>query len=201
MSKSLLLASLIALGAASGAHAQIAAEHPRFCVMNVGPAQMMFSAFQENRTDAIFCQSIAEAGKTLIILDAKSNELRDMNIEARVLKDVGQKDWRDDLDANTVSRLPPGKYLAAAGTTSFNAEFAKDGEYMAVVRAFSDDGAKDYIGQYRFTVGADYTQIIATGVAVAAVSFTGFLLLWRRGSVGKAAAKAKPATSAARQSS
>ena len=56
--------ALIATLAASAAQAQIKAEHPRFCVMNVGPTQMMFSAFQENRTDAIFCQHVPELGKT-----------------------------------------------------------------------------------------------------------------------------------------
>jgi hypothetical protein len=200
MSKRLFLASLIALGAASGAHAQIAAEHPRFCVMNVGPTQMMFSAFQENRTDAIFCQSVAEAGRTLIILDAKSNELRDMNIEARVLKNVGQKDWRDELDALTIAVLPPSKYLQKGGTTSFHADLPKEGEYMTVVRAFSDDGGKEYVGQYFFTVGGSFEQSVAAGGAVAVASFAG-LLLWRRGSVAKPAPKAKPAASAARQSS
>jgi hypothetical protein len=195
MSKSLLLASLIALGAASSAHAQIKAEHPRFCVMSVGPTQMMFSAFQENSTDAIFCQNIPDLGRTMIILDAKSNELRDMNIEARVV--------RDDLDANTVARLAPGKHLARSGTASFNAEFGKNGEYFTVVRAFSDDGAKEYVGEYNFSVGESYEQIMATGAAVAAVSFAG-LMMWRRSGAArqaKAEPKVKPAGSAARQSS
>jgi hypothetical protein len=200
MSKSLFLATLLALGAASGAHAQIAAEHPRFCVMNVGPTQMMFSAFQENRTDAIFCQSVAEAGKTRIILDAKSSELRDMNIEARVLKNIGQKDWRDGIDVNTIAILPPGKHLQTGGTTSFTADLAKEGEYMTVVRAFSDDGGKEYVGQYFFTVGGSFEQSVAAGGAVAVVSFAG-LLLWRHGGTAKATTKAKPAASAARQSS
>jgi hypothetical protein len=203
MSKSLLLASLIALGAASSAHAQIKAEHPRYCVMSVGPTQMMFSAFQENSTDAIFCQTIPDLGRTMIILDAKSNELRDMNIEARVVRNVGQKDWRDDLDANTVARLAPGKHLARSGTASFNAEFGKSGEYFTVVRAFSDDGAKEYVGEYNFSVGESYEQIMATGAAVAAVSFAG-LMMWRRSGAArqaKAEPKVKPAGSAARQSS
>ncbi len=202
MSKSLLLASLISLGAATSAQAQIKAEHPRYCVMSVGPTQMMFSAFQENRTDAIFCQNIPDLGRTMIILDAKSNELRDMNIEARVVRNVGQKDWRDDLDANTVARLTPGKHLERSGTATFNADLEKDGEYFTVVRAYSDDGGKEYVGQYDFSVGGSYEQIVATGAAVAALSFAG-LMVWRRTSSGredKAEAKPKPAGSAARQS-
>lgn len=199
MPKRLFLASLIALGAATGGHAQIAAEHPRFCVMNVGPTQMMFSAFQENRTDAIFCQNVPELGKTMIILDARSNELREMNIEIRLLKNLGQQDWRDDLDAATVAVLPPRKYLEARGTASFNYDFAREGDYIALVRATSDDGAKEYVGRYYFTVGASYEATLATGALAAAASCAG-LVMWRRSSAAKSGRRAKGASSAARQS-
>ncbi len=202
MLRKLFLASLAAF-AATAAQAQIRAEHPRFCVMSVGPTQMMFSAFQENKTDEIFCQHIGDVGKTMIILDAKSNELRDMNIEVRVLRNVGQKDWRDDLDATTVTVVPPKKYLETRGTTSFNYDFSKEGEYIALVRATSDDGAKEYVGQYYFTVGESYEQAMATGALATVAAFAG-LVMWRRSQAGKAskpAPQSKPAASTARQSS
>jgi hypothetical protein len=170
--------ALIATLAASAAQAQIKAEHPRFCVMNVGPTQMMFSAFQENRTDAIFCQHVPELGKTMIILDAKSNELRDMNIEVRLLRNVGQQDWRDDLEATTVAFLPPGKRLESRGTASFTHDFTRDGDYIAVVRAYSDDGAKEYVGEYMFTVGDDFEQALMSG-GIAALFGCAAALAWR----------------------
>ncbi|MEK4034753.1 hypothetical protein WOC76_10040 [Methylocystis sp. IM3] len=196
-----LFASL-AVCAATAAQAQIRAEHPRFCVMSVGPTQMMFSAFQENKTDEIFCQRVPELGKTMIILDARSNELRDMNIEVRVLRNIDQKDWRDDLEATTVTALPPKKYLQDRGTTSFTYDFGKEGEYIALVRATSDDGAKEYVGQYYFAVGESYEQAMATGALAAAMGFGG-LVMWRRSQsakTAKTATQGKPASSAARQS-
>jgi hypothetical protein len=204
MSTKLVLASLAVLAAASSAQAQIAAEHPRYCVMSVGPTQMMFSAFQENRTDEIFCQRISDVGKTMIILDAKSTELRDMNIEVRLLRNIGQKDWRDDLEATTLTVLPRSKYLVDRGTTSFAYDFGKEGEYIALVRATSDDGAKEYVGEYYFTVGATYGAELAAGSLAAAAGVAG-LAMWRRGQNGKtakakAAEPAKPAGSAASQS-
>jgi hypothetical protein len=170
--------ALVATLAASAAQAQIKAEHPRYCVMNVGPSQMMFSAFQENRTDAIFCQNVPELGKTMIILDAKSSELRDMNIEVRLLRNVGQQDWRDDLEATQVAFLPPGKRLEARGTTTFTHDFVKDGDYIAVVRAYSDDGAKEYVGEYMFTVGDAYEQALMSG-GIAALFGCVVALAWR----------------------
>lgn len=170
--------ALLATFAASAAQAQIKAEHPRNCVMNVGPTQMMFSAFQENRTDGIFCQHVPELGKTVIILDAKSSELRDMNIEVRLLRNVGQKDWRDDLDATSVAFLPPAKRLESRGTTSFTNDFTKDGDYIAVVRAYSDDGTKEYVGEYMFTVGDDFDQALMSG-GIAALFACVAALVWR----------------------
>jgi hypothetical protein len=180
MLKKILFASLTALCAATSAQAQIKAEHPRFCVMTVGPTQMMFSAFQENKTDAIFCQHVPELGKTMIILDAKSNELRDMNIEVRVLKNVAQKDWRDDLEANTVTILPPKKYLEKRGTASFSYDFGKEGDYIALVRATSDDGNKEYVGEYQFSVGESADWVMLGGLLAAATTAAG-LATWRRG--------------------
>jgi hypothetical protein len=179
-----LAIAVIATLAASAAQAQIKAEHPRFCVMNVGPTQMMFSAFQENRTDAIFCQHVPELGKTMIILDARSNELRDMNIEVRLLRNVGQQDWRDDLEATQVALLPPAKRLESRGTTTFSHDFTKDGDYIAVVRAYSDDGSKEYVGEYMFSVGDAYEQALMSG-GIAALFACAAALAWRVKSTGK----------------
>lgn len=184
MRAALLFTALVACGLASApARAQIKAEHPRNCVMSVGPTQMMFSAFQENKTDEIFCQHIPTTGETMLIIDARQPELRDMNIEVRVLRNVGQKDWRDDLDVNTVAVLPAGKYLQKKGSLSFNHAFGEEGEYIAVVRAMSEDGLKEYVGQYIFTVGDTVEWLAVGGAGVAALLFI-FFGIWGRDKVG-----------------
>jgi hypothetical protein len=201
MLKKLVFVAMIAFSVAPSARAQIKAEHPRFCVMSVGPTQMMFSAFQENKTDGIFCQHVPELGPTMVILDARQEELRDMNIEVRVLRNVGQKDWREDLEANTLAYLPPKKYLERRGTMNFTSDFAKEGDFFALVRATSDDGAKEYVGRYDFSVGETSEWALATGVLAGALAF-GALGMWRRRG-GKLPPQpseaAKPAGSAARQ--
>jgi len=194
----LFLAALCALP--SGASAQIKAEHPRFCVMSVGPTQMMFSAFQENGADEIFCQHIPRLGPTYIILDARQPELRDMNVEVRIVRDVGQKDWRDDLDANTVATLPAQKHLKDRGTLRFSADLAKEGDYFALVKATSDDGLKEYVGQYQFSAGESGAWVMASGAVAAAMAFVAFGI-WRRdkgaapavGSAGKGSVAVAPA--------
>jgi hypothetical protein len=173
-----LVASLVLSGAAQ---AQIKAEHPRNCVMNVGPTQMMFSAFQE-KGDEIFCTNISDTGPTILIFDARQPELRDMTVEVRIVRNIGQKDWRDDLDQTGVAAFPPGKHLAQRSTMNFNHDFLKAGDYIAVVRATSDDGAKEYVGEYFFSVGHSenwYFAAMLGSMAVGLGSF-GFLGLARR---------------------
>jgi hypothetical protein len=118
-------------------------------------------------------------GPTMIILDTRQVELRDMNLEIRLLRNVGQADWRDDLDANTVVALPPKKYLADKGTTSFTHNFVSDGNYIALVRATSDDGAKEYVGQYDFSVGETAAWYVALGL-ISLLGVGAALGMWRR---------------------
>ena len=183
--KSLLLSLVAGLALApalsGGAQAQIKAEHPRNCVMNVGPTQMMFSAFQE-KGDEIFCTNISDIGSTILIFDARQPELREMNVEVRIVRNVGQKDWRDDLDKTVVAAFPLGKHLAQRSTMNFRHDFAEAGDYIAVVRATSDDGAKEYVGEYFFRVGPSdnwYFAAMLGSMAVGLGSF-GFLGLARR---------------------
>ena len=158
--------------------AQIKAEHPRNCIFNVGPTEMMFSAFQEGKTDAIFCQHIDDVGSTMIILDARQAELNDMNIEAFIIKNLNQKDWRDDLIANTVAMLPADKYLKKKNTVSFSHKFSKEGNYFVIVRATSDNGLKEYIGQYGFSVGESDQWLLVFGL-LALVGGGVIFLGWR----------------------
>ena len=183
--KSPLYALAIAFALSGAAQAQIKAEHPRNCVMNVGPTQMMFSAFQE-KGDEIFCTNISDIGPTMLIFDARQPELRDMTVEVHIVRNTGQKDWRDDLDQTSVAAFPAGKHLAQRGTMSFNHDFLKAGDYIAVVRATSDDGAKEYVGEYFFSVGPSENWYFAAMLAAMAVGVGG-LGFWGLG-------RRKPAT-------
>ncbi|MFM8859563.1 MAG: hypothetical protein ACKOEW_05635 [Methylocystis sp.] len=162
----------------SALSAQIKAEHPRNCIFNVGPTEMMFSAFQEGKTDAIFCQHIGDIGATMIILDARQAELNDMNIEAFIIKNLNQKDWRDDLIANTVAIMPADKYLKKKNTVSFSHQFAKEGNYFIIVKATSDNGLKEYVGQYGFSVGESDQWLLVFGL-LALVIGIGAIIAWK----------------------
>ncbi|MBM3574983.1 MAG: hypothetical protein FJX39_04590 [Alphaproteobacteria bacterium] len=87
-----------------------------------------------------------------------------MNIEAFIIKNLNQKDWRDDLIGNTVAILPADKYLKKKNTVSFSHKFAKEGSYFIIVKATSDNGLKEYIGQYGFSVGESDQWLFVYGL-------------------------------------
>jgi hypothetical protein len=158
--------------------ARAASDNPRDCLITVGPTQMFLTAYQLDASNDSFCRHMPELGDTQIILDTHERELRDMTVEVRLLRDVGQKDWRDDLDANTLLRLPPKKYLAMKGTMNFGYHFLAGGSYITLIRAASDDGSHDYVGEYFFKVGDTYERYLAGAVIAALLAFIVFGV-WR----------------------
>jgi hypothetical protein len=193
MMKNLLFA-LSAVGCVLLASAPAAAApHPRECLMSVGPDQVSFNALQDQIQDS-FCQHIPDLGPTRIVLDAYDVELRDMTVEIRILRDVGQQDWREDLEANTIAFLPPKKYLSEKGTASFQHNFTKDGDFIALVKATSDDGTKEYVGEYFFSVGETYVQYAAIAAGMLLFSLIAFGL-WRPAQIRRNNARAKAAAS------
>lgn len=71
------------------------------CLMKIGPDTMTFTGYQPLKSREQFCDDIPDAGPTIITLDAQQDELRDMNLEMRVVKDVGQKDPSENAESNT----------------------------------------------------------------------------------------------------
>jgi hypothetical protein len=129
---------------------------------------MKFVAMQPKKNIDRVCDALPETGSTVIALDAADNELRDMNWDIRVLRDSGREDGAENVEADTVARVPLQKFRN--GMANFDHDFATAGKYMLLMRMKSEDGAKEYIGRHRFTVGLiDNTDFYAY------VGFGGFL--------------------------
>lgn len=168
------------------AHGDVGSDQGQ-CLMKIGPDTMSFTGYQPLKSREQFCDDIPDAGPTIITLDAQQDELRDMLLEMRVLRDVGQKDDSENLEANTEYYSPPKKYKT--GTLTFDHNFQNEGKYIGIVKARSDDGSKEYVARFPFSVGLtasrDITVFIVLGTA-AAVAFG----LWYRHTLHS---KGKPA--------
>ena len=152
------------------------------CIMKIGPDTMTFTGYQPQKSRDQFCDDIPDIGPTIIVLDAQQDELRDMALEIRILRDVGQKDDNENLEANTETYVPPKKYKT--GTLNFEYNFTKRGKFIGLVKAASDDGKKVYVSRFPFSVGETANRDI---IVYAFFSIFGLVAfgLWYKNSLGK----------------
>jgi hypothetical protein len=161
------------------------------CIMKIGPYYLNFTGYQPQNTYSQFCDDIPDRGKTVIVLDAEqssagtgakgaanSNDLRDMMIDFRVLRNVGQAKDEDDLAKNTEVYLQPKKY--PSGTLTFQHDFEK-GNFIGLVTATNDHG-QVFVSRFPFAVGATGGNLIWAYVigGVALAGAAGAFFYFRR---------------------
>lgn len=157
---------LAALFAAPGAfaHGGVKLEQDE-CILRIGPNTMHFIGYQRSGEEQEFCEDIARTGPTVIALTAVSDDLRDMAIGVRVVKDVGEAQEKANLDAVTVAYYPPKVYHN--GTMTFEHDFKDAGRYVGIVTV-SDDLGNQWVSRFPFTVGVftfmAYIEYILYGV-------------------------------------
>lgn len=176
-----LLMGLFALVEQAQAHGGVSIDQGQ-CIMKIGPDTMTFTGYQPQKSREQFCDDIPDVGPTIIVLDAQQDELRDMALDIRVLRNVGQKDDNENLDANTEIYVPAKKYRT--GTLNFEYNFAKKGNFIGLVTAKTDDGAKVYVSRFPFAVGETATKDFTIYAFFSVLGLVAFGL-WYRNSFGK----------------
>lgn len=174
------------------AHGGVSSEGNK-CVMKIGPYQLSFTGYQPENSIEKFCDDIPQIGRTVIVLDveqgsagsgavggANSNDLRDMAIDLRILKNVGQARDEDDQDKNTVVYMAPKKY--PTGTLHWEHNFNEKGNFIGLVTATNEHG-QVFVSRFPFAVGEAGNRIlIGIGVGVVLVAGAiGAFLYHRRG--------------------
>ena len=147
------------------------------CVMKIGPDTMTFTGYQPQKSREQFCDDIPDVGSTIVVLDAQQDELRDMSLDIRVLRNVGQKDDNENMEANTEVYVPAKKYKT--GTLNFEYNFAKEGNYIGLVTAKSDDGTKVYTSRFPFAVGQTAGKDMTITIFFAVLAIAGFGLAYK----------------------
>lgn len=152
------------------------------CIMKIGPDTMNFTGYQPLKSREVFCDDIPDVGPTIIVLDAVQDELRDMALEIRILRDVGQKDDSENLEKNTETYVPPKKYRT--GTLNFEYNFAEKGKFIGLVKAKADDG-REYVSRFPFSVGTTGDRDLTIAIFFAAVGLVGFGLWYKKSFLDK----------------
>ena len=151
--------------------------------MKIGPDTMTFTGYQPQKSREQFCDDIPDVGSTIIVLDAQQDELRDMALEIRILRNVGQKDDSENMDVNTEIYVAPKKYKT--GTLNFDYDFKQQGNFIGLVKARSDDGTKEYISRFPFAVGETANKNFYTAVVLGAAGLVGFGLYYKHAFIDK----------------
>jgi hypothetical protein len=151
------LAWALAAGGAS-AHNGVKLEQDE-CVFKIGPSTMHFIAYQREGEEQEFCQDIAKTGPTIVAISTVSEDMRDMAIGVRVVKEGNESGQAPEVD------LAPKVYRN--GILTFEHNFATAGKYVGVV-TLQDDLGNRWESRFPFTVGVftfiGYLEYILYGV-------------------------------------
>lgn len=155
--KLLALAASLALAFAAApaqAHGRLGAAEGR-CRLFIGPDIMNFTGYLPEASKNEFCEDIPSTGPMIMVLDAEQQELRDMKIELRIIKDVGGVEDGENLDPVTVAYQPPKIY--PTGTVNFEHNFKEGGYFVGIVTVTGDHGER-WVSRFPFSVDRSFMR-------------------------------------------
>ncbi|MGA8170595.1 MAG: hypothetical protein WB816_07160 [Methylocystis sp.] len=120
------------------------------CVLKVGPDFLYFSGYQFAASPRKFCEDFPDLGETTLVFDLAQDELRQMKLDFRILRDTGETAEGAPADGPTVAYLPPEIY--PKGTFSFVHKFEEPGNFIGVVTVDGPNG-EHWVARYPFSVG------------------------------------------------
>ncbi len=136
------------------------------CVLKVGPDFLYFSGYQFAISQRKFCEDVPDVGETTLVFDLAQDELRQMKLDLRILRDVGEPPVEGAAaQGATVAYLPPEIY--PKGTFSFVHKFDEPGNFIGVVTADGPNG-EHWVASYPFSVGgapASKTPLVLLALA------------------------------------
>ena len=152
----------------------------RECSAQMGPNVITFSFYQPTQSRSQFCEDVPETGPTIIVVDTMQDELRDMMVEMRIVKEMDSTE--QESAALAEAYLPPARFQT--GVIQLEHDFRVKGDYVALVRARSEDGRKEYNARFVFSVGEEF-QRAWTAIAVATLVVIALGTSWYAYAFGK----------------
>jgi hypothetical protein len=169
-----LCASAVSTPAA--AHGRLGAAEGR-CRLFIGPDVMNFTGYLPDSSKSEFCEDIPATGHMIIALDAEQDELRDMPLEIRIVKDVGGEEKENaDLDAVTVAYRPPRLY--PTGTVNFEHTFTEPGYFVGIVTVTGEHGER-WVSRFPFSVGMTFTRTLPYYILLTLAVVAAFVIYLR----------------------
>jgi len=160
------LVLLFLLPVVSWAHGGVSVEDD-VCIMKIGRFKTHFTGYlPQQRATQEFCEDIPTIGDSIIVIDFISDELRDMDVNFRIIRDVNdiglQATYEDlgnqgEIEQASLHYLEPTQYPQGIMTVRYT--FEEVGNYIGIVEVWNPILNKSYRAVFPFQVGkTDYTQ-------------------------------------------
>lgn len=165
------------------------------CIMQVGPYRAHFTGYQpERRATQEFCEDIPETGRVIFAIDYINDELRGMETDFRIIKDVNNIGVRakyedlgtkDDIERATILYRAPE--VVPTGTFTVTHTFPEKGHFIGLVVARHPETGKEFISVFPFAVGIFRWGTIVTRIGLILVLVGGVAAFLITRAVRKAA--------------
>ena len=100
------------------------------------------------------CEDVPDVGETIFTMDFGQDEMREMKVDFRIMRDIGEDAERDSLDEVTVAYLPPKTY--PTGSVSLRHIFVHAGNYAGLVTVDGPHG-EHWVARFPFAVSRPYS--------------------------------------------
>jgi hypothetical protein len=147
------------------------------CLLFVGPDYMYFSGYQAADPRKRFCEDVPGAGETVFAMDFGQDEMREMKVDFRIVRDVGEDKESESLKEITVAYLPPQTY--PGGSVSLRHNFVETGNYAGLVTVDGPHG-EHWVARFPFAVGRPYSVRLPYYLLTAAALLALFVYFWGR---------------------
>ena len=125
------------------------------CELSVGPDLISVVAYMPDRSRDRFCDEFPAPGRIILTVDLIAERLRELPIEARIVRETGGPlDETDDLAASTVALVPARAY--PGGAVVIDHDYAESGRYAAFLTVTEPSGARRAT-RFAFVVGSKLT--------------------------------------------
>ena len=160
---SLMLAPSLAI-----AHGGVSTEDD-VCLIRIGNYKAHFTGYlPKERATQEFCEDIPIATQSVFVIDFISDELREMELDFRIIRDVndiGVTATYEDLggmeavEAATIYYQEPERFQK--GIIKVNYNFTQDGGYIGIVNVHHVESGLKYRSVFPFSVGeSDYGRYV-----------------------------------------
>ena len=147
------------------------------CVLFVGPDYMYFSGYLSAKPRKRFCEDVPDVGETIFAMDFAQDEMREMKVDFRIVRDVGEDKEQDSLNDLTVAYLPPATY--PTGSVSLRHNFDRTGNYAGLVTVDGPHG-EHWVARFPFAVGRLYPVRLPYCLLTAAAALALLVYFWGR---------------------